>query len=143
MDVEVSGVDEKTKKIIEDLEREREALFRKFLEFSDRAEEYNRKAYEITCRIECINLALRKAGDLGLIDPPAEEERTGPSASHVPRAVQEEEALPGEETECDFERWWEPASPGEEEEDGEEDEEEEEEEEDGSGGGRKGADSPA
>lgn len=97
-------MDPKTRKIVEDLERERDALFRRFLEFSEMAERYNEKAYEITCQIESINLALRKAGDLGIIEP---REGDGRALSHVPRHAESPEGEEeGEETECDFGTWW-------------------------------------
>jgi hypothetical protein len=81
----------KAKKIVEDLERERDALLRKFLEYTDLAERYNEKAYEVTCQIESINLALREAEDQGLIDPARNENSDGRHISHVPRELEEEE----------------------------------------------------
>lgn len=113
-------MDPKTKKIVENLEREREALFRKFLEFSEMSEKYNEKAYDITCQIECINLALRQAEELGIIEPREAEADDGRAVSHVPRPGEEEGeggADGGEEKEAAFEDWWD---------EGEEDEEEEE-----------------
>jgi hypothetical protein len=84
-------VDVQTKKIVEDLERERDALIRKFLEFTDLAERYNEKAYEISCQIESINFTLREAEDSGIIDPERNPEDDGRHVSHVPRPPPEEE----------------------------------------------------
>jgi hypothetical protein len=70
-------LDTHTKKIVEDLERERDALIRKFLELTDLAERYNEKAYEVSCQIESINFALREAEDSGIIDPDRTVDRDG------------------------------------------------------------------
>ncbi|MHC4599208.1 MAG: hypothetical protein ACYS47_09405 [Planctomycetota bacterium] len=70
-------MDTHTKKIVEDLERERDALIRKFLELTDLAERYNEKAYEVSCQIESINFALREAEDSGIIDPDRTVDRDG------------------------------------------------------------------
>ncbi|MHC5036517.1 MAG: hypothetical protein ACYTHM_04315 [Planctomycetota bacterium] len=78
-------MDARTKRIVEDLERERDALIRRFLEFTDLAERYNEKAYEVSCQIESINLALREAEDLGIIDPGRNAGSDGRHVCHVPR----------------------------------------------------------
>jgi len=75
------------KKIVEDLERERDALLRKFIEYTDLAERYNEKAYEVTCQIESINLVLREAEDRGLIDSTRNAGSDGRNISHVPREL--------------------------------------------------------
>ncbi|GEM_PF-3148626 len=84
-------MDAKTKKIVASLEQERDALIRKFLEFSDLAERYNEKAYEVTCQIESINLALREAEDLGIVDPSRNAGSDGRHISHVPRDLPEDD----------------------------------------------------
>ena len=82
-------MDQKTKDVIRGIEAEREALFRKYIEYTDAAERYNRMAYEITCQIESINLALREAMDMGVIESAGE---AGDKAiSHVPRTIPPEE----------------------------------------------------
>lgn len=94
-------VDEKTREIVRNLEAEREALFDKFIELSDLAESYNRKAYEVSCRIEAINLALREAMDQGVVDRSALKHEDGRLCSHVPRTIPDE----GEEK-TQWDLWW-------------------------------------
>jgi vacuolar-type H+-ATPase subunit D/Vma8 len=88
-------LDTQTEKIVQSLERERDALIRKFLEFTDLAERYNEKAYEVSCQIESINFALREAEDSGIIDAGRNCGRDGRHVSHVPRPPLEEEESEG------------------------------------------------
>ncbi|MHC4777622.1 MAG: hypothetical protein ACYTFG_03480 [Planctomycetota bacterium] len=93
-------MDTNAKNIVADLERERDALIQKFLEYSDLAESYSDKAHEVSCQIESINLALREAEESGIIDSGRNIGGDGRHVSHVPRPEPQEDGT-GEEDDGD------------------------------------------